>query len=70
MLMIANGIATTAPKILMLRASGAKIRNATHAAVANVRPNAASGAAHATRSSTVSDWIGNKFMVARNVTQA
>jgi hypothetical protein len=53
----------------MLRASGAKIKNATHAAVASVRPNTASGAAHATRNSTVSAWIGNMFIVARNVTQ-
>jgi hypothetical protein len=68
--MITRGTATAAPKILMPRASGAKIKNVIQAAVASVRPKAASGAAHATRSSTVSAWIGSMFIVARKATQA
>jgi hypothetical protein len=35
-----------------------------------VSPNAANGAAHGTRNSSVSAWIGNMFMVARNLTHA
>jgi septal ring-binding cell division protein DamX len=38
--------------------------------VASVSPNAAKGAAHDTRNSSVSAWIGNMFMVARNLTHA
>ena len=45
-------------------------RKAIQALVASVSPNAANGAAHGTRNSIVSAWIGSMFMVCRNVRHA
>jgi hypothetical protein len=69
MLMITNGTATAAPKILLPRDSDDKIKKTIHAVVASVSPNAANAADHGTRSAIVSAWIGNMFMVARSVPQ-
>jgi DNA repair protein RadA/Sms len=68
--MISNGRATTAPKILMPRPSGVKIKKAIHAIVASVKPVVANVADHGTRSAVVSAWIGSMFIVARNATHA
>src|SRR6187200_92662 len=68
--MIASGTATPAPKILMLRPNGVKIKKMIHAIVASVNPSVANAADHGTRSAAASAWIGSMFIVARNVTHA
>ena len=69
MLIITKVTARPAPKILMPRANGCTSRKAIQALVASVSANAANGAAHGTRSASVSAWIGSRFMVCFNVTQ-
>ena len=70
MLMITNGTATTAPKILMPRPNGCSSRKAIQAQVASVSPKAAKEAAQGTRSTIVSAWIGSMFMVCCSARQA